>query len=203
MAAGMFYAALAKIIYPKFRSKVQVLEGGNNLPKTGGYLLASNHVDWLDGFYIAAVIDKLRQVPVYFLTKSNNYWWTEVAIQIPDQKESIVEIAAEHMRQGRVITTFPEGERNNTSTLLTGKTGAVRSAVAAGVPIIPLGITCSAGRSMGQSLQYLFSHDHRVEIRIGQPLKFSSPGPELSHEWLQSETARLMAAIAPLAQKHI
>ena len=77
------FQTLKAVAYPVFRPKLKPLVGADHLPRQGGYILAANHVDWLDGFYIAAAVSAVRNVPVHFLTKSNNYWWTQVAIQIP------------------------------------------------------------------------------------------------------------------------
>ena len=57
--SGAFYAALPRIVQPllrcllclHYRVKVTGLE---NLPLTGPVLIVSNHVSWLDGFFIAA-----------------------------------------------------------------------------------------------------------------------------------------------------
>ncbi len=196
------FSTLSKIGYPLFQSKIEEVRGVEHLPKKGGYIIAANHVDWLDGFFIATAVGQARHVPVYFLTKSKYYWWTTVIIPIPKRKGDIIDQTVRHLRRGKVITIFPEGQRNPTSKLWPGKTGAVRMAMAAGVPVIPLGITCSYGRNVGQSLVNLMSKNHRVRIHIGKPLEFPSPDG-LSHELLHRQTERLMKSIATLCHKTV
>lgn len=199
--ANPVYSVLSSIIYPVFNKKLDHVTGVDYLPSQGGYLIACNHVDWLDGFYITATTGKYRGVPTHFLTKSNNYWWTTIAVQIPDDRNTIIDQAVQQLRSGKVICNFPEGERNATPKLLLGKTGTVRMAAEAGVPVIPAGITCEAGRNMGQSIRFLFSNKYRINLSFGEPLRFNVPPTGITTEWLTNETTRLMRAIAPLCGK--
>lgn len=198
--ASLVYQSLKQLGYPIFKPKLQQVTGVHHLPASGGYVIAANHVDWLDGFYIAAAIGSARDIPVYFVSKSNNYRWTTITIQIPEKPSAVVDTAVKYLRAGRVICNFPEGQRNFTHTLLPGKTGTVRMAIEAGVPIIPVGITCTPGRNMAQSVLYLLSNKHPVSLRIGRPLVFSATdntGPK----FLRESTDQVMRAIAPLAGK--
>jgi len=201
--SSLAYSLVKAVIYPLFRSKVKDVHGLEQLPQSGGFLIAANHVDYLDGFYIAVVVGINLNTPVHFLTKTNNYWWTTLAVQIPkDNNGQIVDPAVKALKSGQVICNFPEGQRNDTDKLLPGKTGTVRMAALAGVPVVPLGITCSAGKNVTQSWQFRRSKNHPVSLRFGQPLTFQPP-PELSREWLEQETDKLMSAIAPLCNKTI
>lgn len=195
------YRALSSAIYPIFNAKLGQAEGLEHLPNSGGYIVACNHVDWLDGFYVAAAVGRARKVATHFLTASNNYRWTTIAIQIPADRGAIITTAVGQLQAGKVICNFPEGQRNSTNQLLPGKTGTIRMAATAGVPIIPAGITCDSGRNMGQSLQFLLSPSHSVRLRFGAPLQSTPPTSGLSAEWLATETERLMRAIAPLCGK--
>ena len=197
------YQTVKTVAYPIFRQKINSVTGLEHLPTTGSFLVAANHVDWLDGFYIATTIGDARGVPVHFLTKSNNYWWTQVAIQIPSEKKDTVDVAVEALRDGKVICNFPEGKRNASDHLFIGKTGTVRIAALAGVPIIPLGIRASSGKNMAQSIMYLLAKNHPVDIAIGAPIYVALPPDGMTDEWLQQSTNSLMATIAPLCNKLI
>ncbi|MBI5466682.1 MAG: 1-acyl-sn-glycerol-3-phosphate acyltransferase, partial [Candidatus Kerfeldbacteria bacterium] len=187
--------------YPIFGPKVENITGLEHLPRKGGFIIAANHVDWLDGFYIAVALGRRRNIPVYFLTKSNYYRWTTLALQIPRQKSAIVDQAVQYLKSGKVICNFPEGQRNTGKRLLPGRTGTVRMAIAADVPIVPLGITCSPGKNMAQSLVYLMSNRHPVRLAIGRPLAVTAPDGEITADYLTAMTEQLMRAIAPLAGK--
>lgn len=200
---SIVYRALQKVGYPIFKPKLEAVHGTEHLPRKGGYVLAANHVDWLDGFYIATAIGLARHVPVYFLTKSNNYRWTTVTVQIPaDRRASIVDAAAEYLQDGKIICNFIEGQRNTGRLLLPGKTGAVRMALAAGVPIVPVGITCRPGKTMAQSLMYLFSNKQAVRIHIGRAIHFGQADPATwSNEQLKEATGKVMESISHLSGK--
>lgn len=197
------YQTVKTVAYPLFRQKISLVDGLEHLPKSGSFIIAANHVDWLDGFYIAATIGEALGIPVHFLTKSNNYWWTQVAIQIPNDKKNTVDIAVTALREGKVICNFPEGRRNTTNNITTGKTGTVRMAALAGVPIIPLGIRCPSYSSMTKSILQMMSKNHSVEISIGAPLFVTVPTEGITEEWLSTSTEKLMQAIAPLCHKSI
>jgi len=195
------YQTLQSIAYPIFKPKLESVTGVELLPASGGYILAANHVDWLDGFYIAAAVGIARNHQVNFLTSSNNYWWTTAAIQIPKEKSKIIDHAVEELQSGKILCNFPEGQRNPDATLLEGKTGTVRMAALAGVPIVPVGIRCDSGKNMAQSMMYLMSRNHKVAISIGQSFTPQIPPGGITKEWLASQTAILMNTIAPLANK--
>lgn len=196
------YQTLSNIVYPIFQAKIKKIEGWENVPRRGGFVIAANHIDWLDGFYIAAAVGAQLNRPVYFLTKSNNYWWTTITIQIPPTgRSAIVETATTQLQKGKIICNFPEGVRNPEKNLAVGKTGTARMAIRAGVPVVPLGIRCDAGRTMAQSLLYLASPQHNVTLRFGAPITFTK-NHEPSPTEVRDGTERIMRAIAPLANKH-
>lgn len=200
-SATVFYRLASTIVLPRFKQKIVGIDGIENCPANGGFILAANHVDWLDGFYLIAAIDAAQHRPVHFLTQTNNYWWSTIALPIPAERSAIITAATRYLQSGKIICNFPEARRNSTKYLLPGKTGTVRMAATAGVPIVPVGITCDSGRNMGQSLQFLLSSAHPVRLRFGAPLRCSIPSSGISAEWLTTETERLMRAIAPLCDK--
>lgn len=200
MSSNVIIRALKTVGLPIFSPSITV-RGEDNLPPSGGFLLAANHVDWLDGFFISTAVLQAQKSPVYFLSTSNYYWWTSVTIQIPDRQASIIDTAVTQLRRGKIICNFPEGARNSNQQLLPGKTGTVRMAVLAGVPVIPLGITCSSHRTMGQSFLNVLARREKVQLSFGVPLTFAAPPEGFSKDWLDQETIRLMKAIAPLCHK--
>ncbi len=196
----MIYTLLRSILLPRFIPHLSIT-GQEHIPTTGACILAPNHVDWLDGFYVSAAIQLVRRDSVKFLTASNNYWWTGVAIQIPLFRSSIVDRAVREFTRGAIVANFPEGQRNHTATLTEGKTGTVRMAALAAVPVIPVGIRCTPHDTFRQAWRELSNPEYQVAISFGQPLTFTRSAETITHEWLKAETHRLMSAISPLAGK--
>lgn len=196
------YPVVRTVLLPLVSRAIGNVTGTEHLPGSG-CVLAANHVDWLDGFYISAAVERATGRSVKYLTASNNYWWTGVTIQIPDEPGAIVGRAVQELKRGQFVCNFPEGHRNPDNTLAPGRTGTVRMAAMAEVPVVPVGIIADPGRTMKESIRFGLSGLHQVELHFGAPLTFTIPPGGISHDWLTNETARLMAALAPIAKKSI
>lgn len=89
--------------------------GTENLPRDGGYIIASNHVFWLDAFYIAL---GSRQ-NVHFMAKSELFrysflnWFFRSLNAFPVRRgffdRSALKTAVEIVKDGEVLGIFPEG----------------------------------------------------------------------------------------------
>jgi len=198
-----FYPLARTLLLPLVRRNIDQVTGTEFLP-AGGFILAPNHIDWLDGFYLAAAIESSLHRRTKFLTASNNYHWTGVAVQIPDQaRGEILSMAVDELQRGSIVCNFPEGQRNSTDVILPGKTGCVRMALLSGVPIVPTGIIGESGRTFGHSVKLGLSGLHPVSVHFGHPIEVVPPTGQPTHEWLMAETQRLMVAIAKLCGKRV
>lgn len=200
----MTYYPLARaLLLPIVGRNLSQVTGADHIP-SGGCILAPNHVDWLDGFYVAAAIERVQHRRTKFLTASNNYRWTGVAVQIPDQSRGeILSYAVQELTAGSIVCNFPEGQRNTTDTIMVGKTGCIRMALEADVPIVPVGIIADSGASFAASVRMGLSGRHPVAIHFGEPIRISLSSGEPTREWLNNETHRLMVAIAKLCGKRV
>ncbi len=203
MLTEMLYGFLRRLLTPLFRTAIKDVEGLEHLPEHGGYLIAANHIDYLDGFTITVAVHRRHPRLVAFLSETGNYWWTGGAT-IPidwQRKAESLERAVHALRRGTVICIFPEGRRNTTDMLLPGKTGLARLALWTGLPVIPVGLVGPSGSSFAQSLRTVLRR-HAMSIRFGAPLRFShQQGQELTKEQLTSVTTTIMERIAQLCEK--
>jgi 1-acyl-sn-glycerol-3-phosphate acyltransferase len=103
---------------------------------------------------------------------------------------SAVVAAVAALRAGRLVGIFPEGTRSPDGLLHQGKTGAARIAVAAGVPVIPAGIT---GTDQALPRGAKVPRPGHVRITFGPPISLA-PGTS-AHD----ATGQIMAAIAALS----
>lgn len=194
------YATATSLLLPLFRRKLKLVAGTSNLPKAGPAILAANHIDFLDGFFIAAAVHAGVRRPLAILTKTNNYWWTGATIAIdPGNRGVSLAAAVRHLRQGWLVLNFVEGVRNTGSTIAFGKTGTARLAATAKVPVIPVGISGFSGQNMVESLTRFLAQPARVAVRIGSPLA-PPEGSADDRTAIQDYTGRILDAIAPLAE---
>ncbi|MFO1518207.1 MAG: alpha/beta fold hydrolase [bacterium] len=195
------------------------VEGLDHLPKKGGAIIAANHQSWLDAQVLGVGIPK----KVCFLAKSEFTDWPLLRhfIELSDSifirrggDEEGLDNAVKRLKKGEYICIFPEGtipgEEDIPRTavekdtgLLRGKTGAVRLALKAGVPIIPVGLTGTGKAFPPEAYPRMevapFPKSLPVKIKIGKPITFNgSVGKELSRDELRVETKRVMKAISEL-----
>ena len=160
------------------------ITGTGNVPLTGGLLLASNHLSFIDSFAIPIAAPR----PVSFLAKSDYFTGTGVtgAIRrgffegsnaIPVDRRSSraaqesLDAALLVLRDGRAFGVYPEGTRSRDGRLYKGRTGVAWLALTAGVPIVPVGLV---GTDRVQPIGASFPRLARVRVSFGRP---NSPRP--------------------------
>ncbi len=138
----IFLGPLLKAVY---RPKVRGLE---NLPATGGAILAMNHISFVDSLFLP-LLTKRR---VVFLGKADYFdkwytaWFFKGAGVIPVRREggSASEAALlagiRALKEGMVVGIYPEGTRSPDGRLYRGKTGVARMALEARVPVVPVAL---------------------------------------------------------------
>jgi len=127
-------------------ARVRVL-GSENVNRTGGFLLAANHISHFDPFVISSVVRRkidwmamaefFRFTVVRFLLRAVDAFPADR--DRADRKT--IRTAIERLKDGRVVGLFPEGGiRDGARSLLEGaplRPGASTLAHIAGVPILP------------------------------------------------------------------
>jgi 1-acyl-sn-glycerol-3-phosphate acyltransferase len=197
----------------RFMYRIEV-EGVENLPKTGGYVLAANHVTTVDALGVAYMMFyKLRRAP-HFLAKEGLFRTPIVGPvllscgQIPvfrggrDNRDPM-EAAYKVLRAGHCIGIFPEGTltREPNQWPMRGRTGTVRLALETGVPIIPLGQWGTEAVVDTYSSKIRPKPWHTVKMVIGKPIEFSQyAGKKVSTEEMSEMTEDLMIEITKLVE---
>lgn len=155
--------------------------GRENVPRTGGVILASNHLSFIDSFAIPIVAPR----PVSFLAKADyftgtgvggafrRHFFRDVAQAIPVNRRSSraaqesLDLALEVLQQGRAFGIYPEGTRSRDGRLYRGRTGVAFLALTAGVPVVPVGLT---GTADVQPVGARMPRRAKVVIRFGPPI---------------------------------
>src|SRR5579883_1402951 len=125
------------------RWRVVVLE---NVPKTGGVLLASNHASIIDPMMIGAALYGYR--PVWLMGKIDMWkskplgWLNDRVGGFPVRRRSAdraaLKFTLEKLAAGDAVALFPEGERTLDGKLQPALPGITLLAHKGGVPIVPV-----------------------------------------------------------------
>jgi 1-acyl-sn-glycerol-3-phosphate acyltransferase len=138
------HATLGRTLRLRWRPEVHGLE---HIP-AGGAILAGNHLSVADELFLGAVVRR----HIAFWAKSEYFsGLTGVLVRglgaIPVERAggravlTAFDAAVPVLRAGGLVAVFPEGTRSPDGRLYRGRTGAVRLARDAGVPIVPFGVT--------------------------------------------------------------
>lgn len=179
--------------------------GLENIPAgtPGGFLIAANHQTYIDPVWICLPMRRKFR----FMALDTAFEWRVVGPLIkylgafPVSMEvggtlKAMKHALRALRDGAALTVFPEGAREFAEgEMFPFKTGAVRIALQAGVPILPVTIT-GGNRIWPQKQKYprLF---RRVEITYHPLLNVEEDPNSEPHENLEKWTERLREIIAP------
>lgn len=126
------------------------LSGEQNVPKTGAFVLAPNHYSEIDPLIVGVAMWKLGRMP-HYMAKASLFSVPIVGRllkgsgQIPVERAGSsrgndpLAAAKQIAEQGLAVVIYPEGSLTRDPDLwpMRGKTGAVRTALEQGIPVIP------------------------------------------------------------------
>lgn len=201
--------SFVKPFIPKILRKVGSIEGLENLPERGPFIVASNHVSYLEPVLLSLLVIQKTSQPIFSMAKIG-VWkffhtlglagYMGLVPVNPRNKGTSIDRCIAKLNKGFPVLIFPEGHRNYENVLQKGKTGAARLALLSGAPVIPVGYTGPKGGSAIETVRHLTRRGKQICIRVGKPLHFSRvPAKQLTYEQLQNATRTIMRAIAELA----
>ena len=185
--------------------------GVEKIPASGAFVIAPNHISWVDPFTFA-VFQYDNNICPRFLGKAVLFelpiggWILKQAEQIPvyrasDKSHEAFEAAVAAVKKGNPVCVYPESTITRDPDLwpMRGKTGAVRIALETGCPLIP------AAQWGPQEIWWPYTKKIRFFprktciVKVGDPVDLSEfAGKELTTEVLDAATERLMDAITDL-----
>lgn len=186
-------------------------QGTENLPATGGFVLAPNHVSHLDPILISHFMLDNNIAP-RFLGKDTLFdvpvvgWIVTKAEQIPVYRSTggaaeSLRAAAAAIEAGQVITVYPEGTitRDPAAWPMSARTGAVRLALMTDTPLVPMMQWGAQEILWPYTKRPRFFPRKTIRIRIGPPVDLSDlKGKELTEELLHTASDRLMDIITDM-----
>jgi len=193
--------------------------GMENVPAEGGAIVAANHQSWLD----VQALGSSSERDMHFMAKSEFAEWP-ILSKLIDLSESVfirrggdkdgLDYIIDKLKAGWLVMIFPEGtipgeeevmrdQLDPRTGLLPGKSGVVRLAIEAGVPIIPCGIS-GTGQAFPPEMYPRFEmppiqQPVPITIRYGKPIHFKEKSLEgVDRETIKKHTQKVMAEISKL-----
>ena len=150
---ALFYPvrAVGRVLYP------MRLVGASNVPRSGPYILVSNHVNWKD----PPVIEFELGIPIRFMAKIEAFSLFFLGgllrgigcfpVRRGESDRRAIVTCLQVLRAGNVLGFFPEGTRSRTGALRRAHPGIAFLAAKSAVPILPVGVTGTPGAKLFRS----------------------------------------------------
>ena len=174
--------------------------GLENVPLNGGGLIiASNHQTYIDPFWLSLPIKR----PTRYLAWSDAFSWPVVGkcltwfgawpLALEGSDPAAIRRSLQWLRDGGAVVIFPEGARSTASGELERfKAGAVRLALEADVPILP--VTIKGGNQVWPR-GWRLPHLGKVVV-VYHPVRYISPtAKEETRSCARRETEKLAEVI--------
>lgn len=171
---------VAKTMFAGLGLKFDVV-GAENIPRVGGAVLAINHTSYLDFTFAGVPADRVGGRLVRFMAKDGIFDnriagpFMRGMRHIPvdrDAGTASFRAAVEALKSGELVGVFPEATMSKAFDIKQIKSGAVRMARSAKVPLIPM-IVFGGHRIMGYGHRDL-TRGRTICITVGEPMDLNS-----------------------------
>ena len=180
------------------------IDGLEQLPARGPFIVAANHHNYLDGVVLGVAVPR----PIAFLVMPRVYRATplhpplhrrigSIPVNLERPDPGAIKRVLRALDAGRIVGIFPEGPFSQEGRLVTGQPGAALIALRAGVPIVPAAIegTYEALRAR----RFYVPRRRPLSVRFGAPLVFDRPRHRpIARAEREEVTRRIMSEIAGL-----
>lgn len=178
------------------------IQGSENIPKEGGFVIATNHLGRLDvallfyaleGDFILTIAEKYEHHWLFgpIGNAINGIWLDRYNADVGAIRQVLT-----RMKAGGILAIAPEGTRSKTETMAEGKPGVAYLALKAGLPIVPVGLTGTEDRMVIDQLKHLKKSE--IKIIVGTPLNLP-PIPKKNRDAILKEyTEEIMCQIGAL-----
>ena len=189
--SGRLYRILRVVLTPIYAAlRPARVEGAENVPDEGGFILCSNHVSARDPIYLAL---RLKKRQLHFMAKAELFKIKPLGALIRalgafpvDRHNSdlnAIRTALKLLNDGHGLAIFPQGTRSRDNSPTPMLNGVSMIALRAGKPVIPAYI--------GGPYR-LF---RRTAVRFGKPVDLSEFGRRMDSETLTAATQKIADSI--------
>jgi len=208
---------LAAVVVPLtgLFARIEIIDG-HKLPREGAYVLAPSHSTEFDPLIVAVAVWRMGRAP-RFMAKESLFkvpvlgWALRATGMVPVARSSsaaaarqTIEASEVLVEHGRGVIVYPEGTLTRDPDLwpMRGKTGAVRLALADGIPLIPMAHWGGQDILPRYGKLSFWPLRRRVQVIVGDPVDLSEySGRATQPAALVAGTDKLMAAIAQLLSR--
>ncbi len=194
---------LFKILFKIFYKVMFCYEarGSENIPETGGVIIAANHLSYLDPPLVGISIKR----PAVYMAKESLFRnpliaWFVRAFSIPVDRESpkpsTIKTAVDLLKKDHVLVIFPEGGRRRGTDTSGGRRGVGMIAALSKAKVVPALIE---GTDKALPVGAILPRPAKVRITFGTPLEIGST--ETSKEYQQRLSEIIMDRIKELKEK--
>lgn len=195
------YPPIIRLALGAFRALDQrlVVTGADHIPRTGGVLLAVNHISYVDFIYGGLAAHPSRRL-VRFMAKKEIFDHPVAGPvmrsmhHIPVDRaagESCLATALSMLEAGEAVGIFPEATISRALVLKEFKTGAVRIAARAGVPVVPV-VLWGTQRIVTKDHPRSFTRGRTISISVGEPMRPTGESPVEETAELRSRMSSLL-----------
>ena len=173
--------------------------GQEHIPREGGAVLAINHISYLD-FILAGYGVRAAKRLARFMAKKEVFDHPVTGPMMRSMKhisvnraegERSYDNAVRYLREGEIVGVFPEATISRSFQVKELKTGAVRMADDAGVPLIPM-VLWGTQRLFTKDHPKDFSRHKTISVSIGEPMSASDAS---AHDKTQELHAAMTAML--------
>ncbi len=198
--------AVALRITFRFNGGLEVI-GKDNIPSSGGVIIAPNHISYLDPPIIGAVLPRNGN----FMAKKGLFdvpvlrWMIKGAAFPVDRnnpRPSTIKEAVKRLKKGQVVIMFPEGHRNDTGELMDAKRGIGMIASLSRATIIPAFIQ-GTNKALPPKTKCL--KRAKILVVFGRPIyyNFTKDGKKQRNNELQEDISnKIMSSIKELKEEY-
>ena len=185
--------------------------GAENVPLSGGVILASNHASFLDPPLVGSGLNRdinylareslFRFLGIGALLRS----WNAVPVDRDGGGAAGLREILNRLLAGGAIILFPEGTRTRDGKLQPARSGIGLTVIKSDVPVVPVR---TFGTFEAYRRRHKFPRPYRVMVKYGKPLRFENLRAEAKtcpksrlKEIYQEVADEIMASIAKLEPK--